>query len=241
MVPAAPDRSCARGRGVSDVDVVVVGLGGLGCPAAWALRLGARSLRLIDEDRVERSNLHRQILFRETDLGRRKVDVAAAALSPFTRVEVVAEHLAPENAEALLRGARVVVEGTDNLPAKFLTSDAAWKLAIPVVHGACAGWVGTVLPVVPGGGACYRCLFEEPPEDEAGSCVTAGVFGPVTSLTGALMAADALRLLRGDASNAGAVARYDGRTQRFRSSRFGRRPGCRCATQPLVPQGDLTR
>lgn len=226
---------------MSDVDVVIVGLGGLGCPAAWALRFGARSLRLIDEDRVERSNLHRQILFGEADLGRRKVDAAAEALSPFTRVEVVPEHLAPENAGALLRGARVVVEGTDNLPTKFLASDAAWALGVPVVHGACAGWVGTVLPVVPGAGACYRCLFEEPPEDEAGSCVTAGVFGPVTSLTGAVMAADALRLLRGDRAHAGAVARYDGRTQRFRSSRFARRPGCRCATQPLAPQGDPSR
>ncbi len=221
--------------------MVVIGLGGLGCPAAWALRLGARSMRLIDEDRVERSNLHRQILFGEGDLGRHKVDAAAEALAPFSHVEVVREHLAPENAEAMLRGARVVVEGTDNLPTKFLTSDAAWALGVPVVHGACAGWVGTVLPVVPGAGPCYRCLFEEPPEDEAGSCVTAGVFGPVTSLTGAVMAADALRILRGDSSNAGAVARYDGRAQRFRSSRFPTRAGCRCATRPLAPQGDPSR
>jgi molybdopterin/thiamine biosynthesis adenylyltransferase len=226
---------------MSGVDVVVVGLGGLGCPAAWALRLGARSMRLVDEDRVERSNLHRQILFQEADLGRHKVDAAAEALAPFTRVEVVRAHLAPENAEALLRGARVVVEGTDNLPTKFLTSDVAGSLGLPVVHGACAGWVGTVLPVVPGEGACYRCLFEEPPEDEAGSCVTAGVFGPVTSLTGAVMAADALRILRGDRSQAGAMARYDGRTQRFRSSRFPRRAGCHCATQTFVPQGDPSR
>lgn len=223
---------------MSAVDVVVIGLGGLGCPASWALRLGARSMRLIDEDRVERSNLHRQILFRERDLGRFKVEAAAEALAPFTRVEVVREHLAPENAEALLRGARVVVEGTDNLPAKFLASDAAWAAGVPVVHGACAGWVGTVLPVVPGAGACYRCLFEELPEDEAGSCVTAGVFGPVTSLTGAVMAADALRILRGDHAGASAVARYDGRTQRFRSSRFPPRAGCRCQTEPLAPQGD---
>ncbi|MFO0627896.1 MAG: HesA/MoeB/ThiF family protein [Polyangiales bacterium] len=221
-----------------EVDVVVVGLGGLGCPDAWALRHGARSLRLIDEDRVERSNLHRQILFRDADLGRHKVEAAAEALAPFARVEVVAAHLAPENAATLLGGARVIVEGTDNLPAKFLTSDTAWALQIPVVHGACAGWVGTVLPVIPGVGACYRCLFEEPPDDEAGSCVTAGVFGPVTSLTGALMAADALRILRGDTSHAGAVARYDGRTQRFRSTPFASRSGCRCATQPLAPQGD---
>lgn len=212
------------------VDVAIVGVGGLGCPAAWALRGGVRSVRLLDEDRVERSNLHRQMLFRDEDVGARKVDAAARRLADALTVEPVPTHVGPENARALLAGARVVIEGSDNLPTKFLVSDVCNELGIPVVHGACVGWIATVLPVRPGESACYRCVFEELPEEEPCNCATAGVFGPVTSVAGALMAADALRLLAGDLSTAGVLARYEGWTQRYRASRFGRRPGCRgCA------------
>lgn len=208
------------------VDVAIVGVGGLGCPVAWALRRRVGSLRLLDEDRVERSNLHRQILFREADVGALKVRAAAARLEDGIRVEPIARHVGPDNVHALLEGARVVIEGSDNLPTKFLVSDACNALGIPVVHGACVGWVATVLPVQPGVSACYRCVFEELPEEEPCNCVTAGVFGPLTSVAGALLAADALRLLAGDYSTAGSLARFDGWTQRFRASPFPRRPDC---------------
>lgn len=207
----------------------VVGVGGLGCPAALALAEAGVALRLIDEDTVDRSNLHRQVLFSEADVGRRKVDAAREALlglAPDVAVEACPEHLSPERAEELLRGAAVVVEGSDNLPTKFLTADVARALGVPVVHGACVGWRGTVLPVRWGDGACYRCVFEEVPDDEVTNCAIAGVYGPVTSVVGALMAADALRLLRGDASIAGCLARYDGWNQTFRASRFPRRDDC---------------
>jgi adenylyltransferase/sulfurtransferase len=210
----------------AQVDVVVVGVGGLGCPAAWALAGAGASLRLVDEDRVERSNLHRQMLFDEGDIGARKVDAAATRLRGATRVEAVPSHVGPENAVELLRGAVAVVEGSDNLATKFLVSDVCNALGVPVVHGACVGWIATVLPVIPGRSACYRCVFEDLPEEEPCNCATAGVFGPVTSVAGALMAADALRILRGDGSTAGALARYDGWTQRFRATTFTRRRGC---------------
>ncbi len=215
------------------VTVALVGVGGLGCPAAWALARAGASLRLIDEDLVERSNLHRQTLFTERDVGERKVLAAARALASFApavRVEAVAEHVAPERALALLAGATVVVEGTDNLAAKFLVADACAALGVPVVHGACVGWVGTVLPVVWREAACYRCVFEDLPSlddgAEAASCATAGVYGPITSVVGALMAADALRLAAGDRSRAGALARYDGWAQTFRATRMARRRDC---------------
>lgn len=207
----------------------VVGVGGLGCPAALALAEAGVDLRLIDEDAVERSNLHRQVLFTDADLGRRKVDAARAALlalAPALRIEAHPEHLVPGRAEALLRGAAVIVEGSDNLPTKFLTADVARRLGVPVVHGACVAWHGTVLPVGWGDGACYRCVFEEVPPDEATNCAIAGVYGPVTSVVGALMAADALRLLRGDRGAAGHLARYDGWNQSFRATKFARRGDC---------------
>jgi molybdopterin/thiamine biosynthesis adenylyltransferase len=215
--------------------VAVVGVGGLGCPAALALAEAGVALRLIDEDVVERSNLHRQVLFGEADVGRAKVDAARDALArvaPGVSVEARREHLAPETADALLDGVALVVEGSDNLPTKFLAADAAARRGVPVVHGACVAWHGTVLPVWWGEAACYRCVFEEAPDDEAVNCATAGVYGPVTSVVGAIMAADALRMLRGDRTVAGQLARYDGWRQTFRTSRFGRRAGC-----PLCPPG----
>lgn len=211
----------------------VVGVGGLGCPAALALAEAGVALRLVDEDVVERSNLHRQVLFTERDLGRRKVEAARDALAGTgVSIETFAEHVVPERAEALLRGAAVIVEGSDNLPTKFLVADVAHRLGVPVVHGACVAWHGTVLPVWWGRGACYRCVFEAPPDDEPANCAIAGVYGPVTSVVGAIMAADALRLLRGDASTAGQLARYDGWSQCFRASRFARRGDC-----PLCGEG----
>lgn len=207
----------------------VVGVGGLGCPAALALAQSGASLRLIDEDRVEASNLHRQVLFAEADVGALKVDAARGALSrlaPGVEVDVARAHLTPETARELLSGVDVVVEGTDALGAKFLAADVSASLGVPVVHGACVAWEGTVLSTRWGEGACYRCVFEAPPDDELGDCATRGVYGPVTSVVGALMAASALRLLRGDVSVAGSLARYDGWRQTFRATRFAVREGC---------------
>ena len=183
------------------------------------------------------------MLYDEGDVGERKVAAAARALArlaPGVHVETVAEHVVPERALDLLAGASLVVEGSDNLPTKFLVADACAALGVPVVHGACVGWVGTVLPVVWGVGACYRCVFEDLPalDDGAGeaNCATAGVYGPLTSVVGALMAADALRLLAGDTARAGSMARYDGWRQTFRATAMHRRRECPlCGADATAP------
>ncbi len=223
--------------------VALVGVGGLGCPAAFALARAAVPLRLLDEDRVERSNLHRQMLFAEDDIGRPKVEVAEQALRRWTQVRGIPRHVAPENVLELLEGCELVVEGSDNLPTKFLVADACRILGIPVVHGACVGWRGTVLPVAWGRGACYRCVFEDLPRDEdAPDCATAGVYGPVTALIGAVMAADALALRGGRLERAGVVARYDGWRQHFRATAFARRRDCRlCGDEAPLPALDASR
>ncbi len=215
----------------ASVTVAVVGVGGLGCPAAWALARSGVALRLLDEDRVERSNLHRQMLFTEADVGTHKVVAARRALAsiaPGVSVEARAEHVAPERAIELLRGVDVVVEGSDNLATKFLVADACAALGVPVVHGACVAWIGTVLPVAWRAGACYRCVFEDlpPPDEDGATCATAGVYGPITSVIGALMAADALRLARRDLSRAGSLVRYDGWAQTFRATKLRARSDC---------------
>jgi molybdopterin/thiamine biosynthesis adenylyltransferase len=238
MIP--PPSNAAR---TSPLKAAIVGVGGLGCPAAWVLARSGVALRLLDEDRVERSNLHRQMLFSAGDVGQHKVVAAARTLSAWAAVEPVAAHVAPDNALALLGGCDVVVEGSDNLATKFLVADACRRLRLPVVHGACVGWLGTVVPVAWGRGACYRCVFEDlPAGDDAPDCATAGVYGPVTSVVGALMAADALALAAGDFERAGAVARYDGWTQRFRATPIARRPGCPlCGDGASPPPLDAAR
>lgn len=209
--------------------VALVGVGGLGCPAALCLARAGVSLRLLDEDRVERANLHRQVLFGEGDIGRAKVDAAVDALrrdGAAQPLDAVTAHVTPDRALDLLRGADVVVEGSDNFATKFLVADACAALCVPVVHGACVAWRGTVLAVRYGAGACYRCVFEDLPTGDAVDCATAGVYGPVTSVVGALMAAEALRLIAGDRDTPGTLSRYDGWAQTFRASRVARRRSC---------------
>ncbi|MBI5512682.1 MAG: HesA/MoeB/ThiF family protein [Deltaproteobacteria bacterium] len=211
--------------------VAVLGVGGLGCPAALALGRAGVRLRLVDEDRVERSNLHRQGLYEEADVGRPKVAAAREALlraAPGAAVEARQTHFSPDTMDDLLDGVDLVVEGTDAFGAKFLVADRCAARGVPVVHGACVGWYGTVLPVAPGEGPCYRCVFEDAPgcDEDAGTCVTAGVYGPVPALVGALLAVEALRLLRGDHGNAGRVLWYDAWRQVARELSPRRRSRC---------------
>ena len=182
--------------------VLIIGVGGLGAPAAQALaQAGVGVLGLIDPDRVEPSNLHRQPLYDDGDVGRRKVDAAAArlaALSPACRVETWAERFDASHGW-LARRFDVIVDGTDTVPAKFVVNDVAVAAGIPLVHAGVLGFRAQLLTVLPGTSACYRCVFEEaPPPGEVPSCQEAGVLGPVPVLAGALQAAEAIRLLLGE-------------------------------------------
>jgi molybdopterin/thiamine biosynthesis adenylyltransferase len=220
--------------------IAVVGAGGIGHPAVVALAgAGAGAdvdVRIIDDDRVERTNLHRLPFATRDDVGTAKTEVLRRVLAARGRTTdvMVASRVDPASALELLAGARVVIEGADNYPTKFLVADACGILGIPVVHGAAVGWIGTVLSVRPGASACYRCVFEDVPAGDTVDCATAGVYGPVTAVIGALMAADALRLVRGDATYAGAIASYDGWRNAFRSVSVARRADCAlCGTRAI--------
>ncbi len=209
--------------------IVVVGLGGLGAPIAMALASSdVPCVRVVDGDRVERSNLHRQVLFGEADLGASKAATLARALASAGfrgRVEVVERFLVPEEALAICAGASLVVEGVDNLPTKFLVADVAAKLGVPAVHAAALRWEGTVLACAPGG-ACYRCLFEDVPRGvEAPNCAGEGVAGPLVGAVGA-WAADRLLALRAGALEASELTRFDGWGGAVRRTVLARRPGC---------------
>lgn len=210
--------------------VLVVGVGGLGCPAAIALAAaGVGALGLVDDDRVDLTNLHRQILFTDTDVGRPKALAAARALGAFgpnVAVTVHATRLLPENAAELVAAYDLVVEGSDNFATKFLAADAARLTGRPIVHGAALQWQGTALAVGSEGGPCYRCLFEDLPEGDPPNCDQAGVVGPVVGVVAALQADLALRILGGDASVLGTLVRFDGKTLELRRHRIGRRKDC---------------
>lgn len=175
--------------------VCVVGMGGLGCPASLALALaGVRHLTLVDFDVVEPSNLHRQPWHHDADVGRLKVASAAEKLSvafPALSVDARATALTALNARELLAGHDVVVDGTDGVETKFLLSDVAKRVRVPLVHGGVLRFEGLALRIEPDG-PCLRCLFETPPVD-APTCAQAGVFGAMAGVIGGLQAMLAVR------------------------------------------------
>lgn len=213
--------------------ILIVGMGGVGCPAAMALaRTGGAVLRLADSDRVDESNLHRQILFEDEDAGRSKVAVAAQRLAerwPGIAVEPRAIRFEDGTADRLLAGVDVVIDGSDNFPTRFLANDLCVEAGVPLVHAAVLGWSAQIMTVdMSTERGCYRCLFEDPPEDGAvPTCARAGVLGPVAGVIGALAAAEAIRLLLGQRpAHAGRLLTYESRGRQFRSVQFNRRSDC---------------
>jgi molybdopterin/thiamine biosynthesis adenylyltransferase len=228
--------------------VLVVGVGGLGCPAALALvNAGIGRLVLADDDLVEVTNLHRQILFSDGDVGTDKLDAALRALRPLaknhTAFELVRSRLLPDNARALVRSVDVVLEGADNFATKFLAADAAWLESRPIVHASAVRFVGTAWAVSRRGAPCYRCLFEDlPAGDAAPNCAEAGVMGPVVGLVGALAADLALRVLASDETAFAAVHTVDGLRDSLRPVAVRARPGCPlCGESPTISDIDETR
>jgi molybdopterin/thiamine biosynthesis adenylyltransferase len=219
--------------------VLLVGMGGLGCPAALALlRAGIRHLGLCDDDEVELGNLHRQILFSEADVGMPKVDAAARALraaSPGVDLRLHRTRLLPHDAVARVREYDVVIEGSDNFATKFLAADACALAGVPVVHGAAVRWVGTALAVGHSGGPCYRCLFEDVLHGaDAPNCAEAGVMGPVVGVVAAAQVDLALALIDGRGA-AGQLVTFDGRTEAFRRRRVSPRHDCPlCGDPPRI-------
>ena len=215
--------------------VLIVGVGGLGCPAAIALaRAGVGTIGIADDDTVDASNLHRQILFRDEDVGKSKVEAAGAALVrmlPELRVERHFTRLLPGNAVELASRYDVVVEGSDNFPTKFLAADACRIAKKPVVHAAAVRWHGTALAVGPKGAPCYRCLFEDVPRENAPNCAEAGVVGPMVGVVAAVQADLALSILRGE-DVYGTLFTFDGKSLEARRRRIPPRAGCPLCGEP---------
>lgn len=183
--------------------VLVVGVGGLGSPAALALaEAGVGTVGLIDGDTVELSNLQRQVLHSSATLGRPKVDSAADFLRqrfPGLEVHLYRHALDATNLQRLFAGYDFVIDATDGAAAKFLINDGAVAHGTPYSHAGVVGWLGQTMTVIPGESACYRCLFPViPDEDDLPTCQTAGVIGSVVGVVGALQASEAVKFLLGE-------------------------------------------
>ncbi len=236
---------------LADAAVLIVGAGGLGCPAARALAAaGLGRLGVVDSDRVDLSNLHRQILHRTRDVGRPKPDSAREALlslHPRLIVEAWEERLTPERARALFRSYDFVLDGSDNFDTKYLVNRASVETGVPFTYAGILRFEGQLLTVVPGRTGCFRCLFRDPPPPGVvPDCQEAGVLGAVAGVLGGLQAAEALLWLQqGEAAlaprgpecarpalHADRVLVYEARTQRFRSVPFRRDPACPACGKP---------
>jgi molybdopterin-synthase adenylyltransferase len=225
--------------------ILIVGVGGLGVPAALALvnaRAPGLALRLIlvDPDLIELSNLPRQIIFGESDLGVPKVTAAArrlSAIAPAVAIEPLQAALDTVNAAELIARSDFVIDATDSPATKFLINDVCVELGVPFVYGGVLGLSGQAMTVIPRTTACLRCLFEEPPDEaEVASCREAGIIGPVAGAIGAAQAADALAFVSGRMpALAGKMLTVDGsHTGRIRLTPIATRVGCRCGAAESI-------
>jgi adenylyltransferase/sulfurtransferase len=215
--------------------ILIVGMGGLGVPAACALmRARFRDLGLIDPDLIDLSNLPRQIIFGESDLGASKVVAAGRRLTtilPGAAIEPMQKSLDADNAAVIVERFDFVIDATDSPATKFLINDVCVELGVPFVYGGVLGLSGQAMTVLPGTTACLRCLFEEPPDEaEIASCREAGIIGPVAGAIGAAQAAEALSFVSGRMpALAGTMLTLDGsQSGRLRLTPIAARVGCRC-------------
>jgi molybdopterin-synthase adenylyltransferase len=220
---------------VAAKSVLIVGIGGLGVPAATVLAASGslRRLGLMDDGVVELSNLPRQVIYDLSDLGDLKVEAAVRHLARASAVaiETYEYALGPSNAAQMVSSYDFVIDATDNPAAKFLINDSCVEAGVPFVYAGVLGLKGQLMTVVPGRTSCLRCLFEEPPvENEGASCREAGIIGPVAGLIGLLQAQEAMSWLEGAVPRlAGKLLVYDAaRTNRIRVLPVSPRPGCGC-------------
>jgi molybdopterin/thiamine biosynthesis adenylyltransferase len=220
--------------------VLIVGAGGLGSPAALYLAAaGVGRLGILDFDRVDLSNLQRQVLFDTAAVGEPKATAAAArlsALNPGIRIDALDERLTAGNALRLFEGYDVVLDGTDRLAVRYLVNDACVLLGKPLVSAAIHRFEGQAMTYVPGRSPCYRCLYPESAEDLVPNCATAGVLGVLPGVMGTLQATEAIKLVLGIGEVlAGRLLMFDALTLRFQEFRFKRRADCAvCGDSPSI-------
>lgn len=231
QLPQVGEQGQAR---LTSAKVAILGAGGLGAPVALYLAAaGVGQLTLIDDDKVERSNLHRQIVHADARVGMSKTEsarMALQALNPRIRIETHTERLDAGNVERLLAGNDLLVDGADNFPARYLLAAASLRLKIPMIYGAVERFSGQLSVFDPrrDDSPCYRCLFPTPPAAaDAPNCSEAGVLGVLPGIVGLLQATEALKLILGLGEPlTGHILSLDALTMHFHKLRLPRDPLC---------------
>lgn len=221
--------------------VLLVGVGGLGCPLALYLAAaGVGRLGLVDDDTVDVSNLQRQILYQTRDVGRVKVEVAAErirALDPDIEVESHPTRLSSQNALEMFADYDVIVDGTDNFPTRYLSNDACVLLGKPNVYGSIFRFEGQASVFDARTGPCYRCLFPEPPPPgTVPSCAEGGVLGVLPGIIATIQATETIKLLLGKGRGlSGRLLLYDALSMEFNEFQLKKDPDCpACGEAPKI-------
>ena len=227
-------------RKLMNAKVLIIGAGGLGSPSAVYLALaGVGTIGIVDFDVVEVSNLQRQILHHNDDVGRPKVVSAQDSLhayNPDVNVVVHETRISSENAVEIIEQYDIVINGADNFPSRYLVNDACYLLGKPLVDGSILIFDGQATVFIPGSG-CYRCLFPTPPPPGmVPNCAEAGVLGALTGLVGSIQATEALKLILGiGESLKSRLLLIDALAMDFREVRMKRNPACPlCGENPTV-------
>jgi molybdopterin/thiamine biosynthesis adenylyltransferase/NifU-like protein involved in Fe-S cluster formation len=233
---------------LDDFSVLIIGAGGLGCPASLALaKAGIRKISIMDFDRVEISNLNRQILHTTSKIGLLKVDSAMQALhaiNPDICVTTYPDAFSRENAIDIIRNHDIIINGLDNLPTRYLLNDACFFEKKPLIEAGALAFYGQITTIVPNSTPCYRCLFPKPDSTPtAKSCSETGVLGPVPGLMSILQAIEAVKLMIGaDSGLKGRLLYYDALETSFDIIQFQKNTDCPlCGDHPSIDElGDYS-
>jgi adenylyltransferase/sulfurtransferase len=221
--------------------VLCIGTGGLGAPLGLYLAAaGVGRIGLVDFDKVDLTNLQRQILFDTNDIGRPKIEAATNRLrdlNPDIQIDTFETRLTSENALDILKDYDIVVDGTDNFPTRYLVNDACVILGKPNVYGSIFRFEGQITIFAYPGGPCYRCLYPEPPPPGlVPSCAEGGVLGVLPGIVGAIQAAETLKLIIGKGESlVGRLLLFDALAMRFRELKLRKNPECPvCGEYPTI-------
>ncbi len=239
-----PPFGAAGQKKLAAAEVLIIGVGGLGSWAAELLaRAGVGRLRLVDDDRVDFTNIHRQAMYDEADARANRPKVAAAAehlgrINPEVTIEPVEARLDRHNIEKLAGGAHLLIDGTDNFAARFIINDFAVKTGRPWIFAGVVGAEAQTMTIVPGQTACLRCVFDAPPPPCMDpTCRSAGVMGPAVAAIASMQAMEAIKILSGHADMAsGYLTKMDlweNTLQRIDAAAAAKKFNCPCCRQRI--------
>ncbi|MHC4242211.1 MAG: HesA/MoeB/ThiF family protein [Planctomycetota bacterium] len=223
--------------------VLIIGAGGLGAPAGLYLAAaGIGTIGIVDSDKVDLTNLQRQIIHHTNDVGIEKIKSAEnkmRAINPDVTVQTYQTRVNAKNITDIIRKYDFVIDGTDNFGAKFLINDACYFEKIPLSHAGILRFHGQLITILPGETTCYRCIFNAPPPaNTVPSCSQAGVLGVLAGVIGSLQATEAIKYLLGLGKLlTGTLLTYDALEMNFRAVKLNRNPNCPlCGEKPQITE-----